>query len=91
MTGQRVVIVTGGGTGIGVATARQLRTETADRRMARFAQEAQPAGGVDAAYAEASRLNPAGRPAEPEEIAEAISRLVAAFDIRREPREAGGS
>ncbi|WP_043263156.1 SDR family oxidoreductase [Streptomyces sp. CT34] len=53
-----------------------VRTEMADRRMARFAQEAQLTGGVDAAYAEATRLNPAGRPAEPEEIAEAICWLL---------------
>ncbi|MEU9125842.1 SDR family oxidoreductase [Streptomyces sp. NPDC048506] len=54
-----------------------VRTEMADRRMARFAEEAGLAdGGIDAAYEEATRLLPAGRPGEPEEVAEAIGWLL---------------
>ncbi|WP_369393082.1 SDR family NAD(P)-dependent oxidoreductase [Streptomyces sp. CG1] len=54
-----------------------VRTEMADRRMARFAEEADLRdGGVDAAYAEATRLLPQGRPGEPREIAEAIGWLL---------------
>ncbi|MFF7992648.1 SDR family NAD(P)-dependent oxidoreductase [Kitasatospora xanthocidica] len=60
-----------------------VRTEMADRRMARFAEEAQLGdgdgagdGGKDAAYAEATRLLPAGRPADPREVAEAIAWLL---------------
>ncbi|SOB88663.1 SDR family NAD(P)-dependent oxidoreductase [Streptomyces sp. 1331.2] len=68
-----------------------VRTEMADRRMARFAEEAQLGGGdgdgdggrdggtgsgTDAAYAEATRLIPAGRPADPREVAEAIAWLL---------------
>ncbi|MER7755358.1 SDR family oxidoreductase [Kitasatospora sp. NPDC097643] len=54
-----------------------VRTEMADRRMARFAEEAGlGADGLDAAYAEATRLLPAGRPAEPREVAEAIAWLL---------------
>lgn len=54
-----------------------VRTEMADRRMARFAEEAAlPGGGVDAAYAEATRMLPLGRPGEPREIAEAIGWLL---------------
>lgn len=54
-----------------------VRTEMADRRMARFAREAGLGdGGADAAYEEATRLVPAGRPGEPEEVAEAISWLL---------------
>ncbi|MEE4418583.1 SDR family NAD(P)-dependent oxidoreductase [Streptomyces bugieae] len=49
-----------------------VRTEMADRRMARFAEEAGLPDGIDAAYEEATRLLPAGRPGEPEEVAEAI-------------------
>lgn len=54
-----------------------VRTEMADRRMARFAQDAELGdGGVDAAYQEATRLLPMGRPGEPREVAEAISWLI---------------
>ncbi|KUL38923.1 dehydrogenase [Streptomyces sp. NRRL F-4489] len=53
-----------------------VRTEMADRRMARFAEEAALPGGTDAAYAEATRLTPAGRPGDPEEVAEAIAWLL---------------
>lgn len=54
-----------------------VRTEMADRRMARFADEAGlPDKSVDAAYEEATRLLPAGRPGEPREVAEAISWLL---------------
>ncbi|MFI8457043.1 SDR family NAD(P)-dependent oxidoreductase [Kitasatospora sp. NPDC085464] len=70
-----------------------VRTEMADRRMARFAEDAQLGdgnsdgnndgdggsdgdGGTDAAYAEATRLLPAGRPADPREVAEAIAWLL---------------
>lgn len=54
-----------------------VRTEMADRRMARFAEEAGLGeGGIDAAYEEATRLLPAARPGEPQEVAEAISWLL---------------
>ncbi|GAA2327784.1 SDR family oxidoreductase [Streptomyces cuspidosporus] len=54
-----------------------VRTEMADRRMARFAQEAGLGdGGVDAAYEEATRLLPMGRPGEPREVAQAIGWLL---------------
>ncbi|MEU0009074.1 SDR family oxidoreductase [Streptomyces sp. NPDC006314] len=54
-----------------------VRTEMADRRMARFAEETDLRdGGVEAAYAEATRLLPLGRPGEPREIAEAIGWLL---------------
>ncbi|MFJ7147983.1 SDR family NAD(P)-dependent oxidoreductase [Streptomyces sp. NPDC100445] len=54
-----------------------VRTEMADRRMARFAEEAGPGdGGTAAAYEEATRLLPAGRPGEPREVAEAIAWLL---------------
>ncbi|MFJ9455198.1 SDR family NAD(P)-dependent oxidoreductase [Kitasatospora sp. NPDC101447] len=70
-----------------------VRTEMADRRMARFAEDAQLGdgnsdsdgisdgnsdsdGGTDAAYAEATRLLPARRPADPREVAEAIAWLL---------------
>ncbi|MEV8306591.1 SDR family oxidoreductase [Streptomyces flavidovirens] len=60
-----------------------VRTEMADRRMARFAGEAGLAGeagaadgGVEAAYEEATRLLPGRRPGEPREVAEAISWLL---------------
>ncbi|MFG2634759.1 SDR family NAD(P)-dependent oxidoreductase [Streptomyces sp. NPDC048362] len=50
-----------------------VRTEMADRRMARFAEEAGLGdGGVGAGYAEATRALPLGRPGEPREVAEAI-------------------
>ncbi|MFI6767437.1 SDR family NAD(P)-dependent oxidoreductase [Streptomyces sp. NPDC050355] len=53
-----------------------VRTEMADRRMARFADESGLDGGVDAAYEEATRLLPVGRPGEPGEVAEAIDWLL---------------
>ncbi|MGW1865972.1 SDR family NAD(P)-dependent oxidoreductase [Streptomyces mauvecolor] len=54
-----------------------VRTEMADRRMARFAAESgRQGGGVDAAYEEATLLVPAGRPGEPREVAEAITWLL---------------
>ncbi|MGW7258220.1 SDR family NAD(P)-dependent oxidoreductase [Streptomyces sp. NPDC054834] len=53
-----------------------VRTEMADRRMARFAVEADLQGGVDAAYDAATGLLPMGRPGEPREVAEAIDWLL---------------
>lgn len=53
-----------------------VRTEMADRRMARFAEEEDLPGGAEAAYAEATRLLPQGRPGEPREVAEAIGWLL---------------
>ncbi|MGI5377170.1 SDR family NAD(P)-dependent oxidoreductase [Streptomyces sp. CA-251387] len=54
-----------------------VRTEMADRRMARFAEDAGLASaGVDGAYEEATRLLPARRPGEPGEVAEAIAWLL---------------
>ncbi|MFC8128316.1 SDR family oxidoreductase, partial [Streptomyces sp. NPDC057302] len=54
-----------------------VRTEMADRRMTRFAEEAGLGdGSADAAYEEATRLVPTGRPGEPEEVAEAITWLL---------------
>ncbi|MER5780903.1 SDR family oxidoreductase [Streptomyces mobaraensis] len=53
-----------------------VRTEMADRRMARFAAEAGLAGGAEEAYEEATRLSPARRPGDPEEVAEAIDWLL---------------
>lgn len=54
-----------------------VRTEMADRRMARFATEAGlEDGGVEGAYEEATRLLPMGRPGDPREVAEAISWLL---------------
>ncbi|MER7568291.1 SDR family oxidoreductase [Streptomyces sp. NPDC097941] len=54
-----------------------VRTEMADRRMARFAKDAGlVSGGVDEAYKEATRLLPARRPGDPREVAEAIAWLL---------------
>ncbi|NUK00934.1 SDR family oxidoreductase [Streptomyces lunaelactis] len=54
-----------------------VRTEMADRRMLRFAEEAGLGeGGTDAAYEEATRLLPSRRPGEPREVAEAIAWLL---------------
>ncbi|AOR31729.1 dehydrogenase [Streptomyces fodineus] len=53
-----------------------VKTEMADRRMARFAAETDRRGGVPAAYEEATRMLPLGRPGEPREIAEAIGWLL---------------
>jgi len=49
-----------------------VRTEMADRRMARFAEESGLDGGVEEAYVEATKLVPVGRPGDPAEVAEAI-------------------
>lgn len=48
-----------------------VRTEMADRRMARFAEES-GLSGVEEAYEEATKLVPAARPGYPSEVAEAI-------------------
>ncbi|MER6471446.1 SDR family NAD(P)-dependent oxidoreductase [Streptomyces collinus] len=54
-----------------------VRSEMADRRMARFAVEAGLSGGsAGAAYKEATRPLPLGRPGDPREVAEAISWLL---------------
>jgi NAD(P)-dependent dehydrogenase (short-subunit alcohol dehydrogenase family) len=53
-----------------------VRTEMADGRMTRFAEEAGLEGGAEAAYEEATRLLPARRPGEPSEVAEAIAWLL---------------
>ncbi|MFE1775838.1 SDR family NAD(P)-dependent oxidoreductase [Streptomyces sp. NPDC059008] len=53
-----------------------VRTDMADRRMARFADESGLTGGIDAAYEEATRLLPVGRPGEPHEVAEAVDWLL---------------
>ncbi|MEU7072338.1 SDR family oxidoreductase [Streptomyces narbonensis] len=57
-----------------------IRTEMADRRMNRFANEAGLDGngldGLDAAYEEVTRVLPAGRPGTPEEVAEAVAWLL---------------
>lgn len=54
-----------------------VRSEMADRRMARFAAEAELKDhSVESAYDEATRFLPMGRPGEPREIAEAISWLL---------------
>ncbi|MBD0746834.1 SDR family NAD(P)-dependent oxidoreductase [Streptomyces sp. CBMA152] len=60
-----------------------VRTEMADRRMARFAEQsgladgdAGSADGVEAAYEAATQLLPLGRPGEPAEVAEAIAWLL---------------
>ncbi|WP_128430405.1 SDR family NAD(P)-dependent oxidoreductase [Streptomyces cyaneus] len=54
-----------------------VKSEMADRRMARFAAEADLQGdGVANAYEEVTRLLPLGRPGEPREIAEAIGWLL---------------
>ncbi|MFB7506368.1 SDR family NAD(P)-dependent oxidoreductase [Streptomyces broussonetiae] len=54
-----------------------VRTEMADRRMARFAQEAELGqGGAESAYQQATALVPMGRPGEPREVAEAIGWLL---------------
>ncbi|WP_406194371.1 SDR family oxidoreductase [Kitasatospora sp. NBC_01560] len=53
-----------------------VRTEMADRPMARFAENEQLPGGIEQAYREATRLTPAGRPGEPAEVAAAIGWLL---------------
>ncbi|MEU9702409.1 SDR family oxidoreductase [Streptomyces sp. NPDC047981] len=52
-----------------------VRTDMADRRMSRFADEA-GLDSVDAAYREVTRVLPTGRPGEPREVAEAIAWLL---------------
>ncbi|MGW6733898.1 SDR family NAD(P)-dependent oxidoreductase [Streptomyces sp. NPDC055013] len=54
-----------------------VRSEMADRRMARFAAEADlPGDDVANAYEEVTRVLPLGRPGEPREVAEAIGWLL---------------
>ncbi|MBV6700342.1 SDR family NAD(P)-dependent oxidoreductase [Kitasatospora aureofaciens] len=54
-----------------------IRTDMADRRMTRFADEAGLGpDGLDTAYRTATRLLPAGRPGEPDEVAQAIAWLL---------------
>ncbi|MFJ2055331.1 SDR family NAD(P)-dependent oxidoreductase [Streptomyces sp. NPDC087908] len=63
-----------------------IRTDMADRRMTRFAQEADlgrrgadgsgSLDGLEAAYEEVTRSLPTGRPGKPEEVAEAIAWLL---------------
>ncbi|MGP4001058.1 SDR family NAD(P)-dependent oxidoreductase [Streptomyces sp. 8N706] len=54
-----------------------IRTDMADRRMNRFAEEAGLGeGGADAAYEEATRLVPSRRPGDPQEVAEAVAWLL---------------
>ncbi|WP_059005869.1 SDR family NAD(P)-dependent oxidoreductase [Streptomyces specialis] len=53
-----------------------VRTDMADGRMARFAEESGGAGGVEGAYEEVTRLIPARRPGLPEEVAQAVSWLL---------------
>lgn len=53
-----------------------VRTEMADRRMARFAEEEALPGGTEQAYREATALTPVHRPGEPREVAEAIGWLL---------------
>ncbi|MFI9273288.1 SDR family NAD(P)-dependent oxidoreductase [Kitasatospora sp. NPDC052896] len=56
-----------------------VRTDMADRPMARLAQTAglgEGTDGIEAAYQEATRLIPTRRPGEPREVAEAITWLL---------------
>lgn len=53
-----------------------VRTELADGLMSVFAEAAQIPGGAEAAYEEAARPLPLGRPGEPREVAEAIAWLL---------------
>ncbi|MFJ2746163.1 SDR family NAD(P)-dependent oxidoreductase [Streptomyces sp. NPDC087440] len=54
-----------------------VRSEMADRRMARFAKEAELGdGSPEAAYEEATRPLPSGRAGDPHEVAEAIDWLL---------------
>ncbi|MFE5942058.1 SDR family NAD(P)-dependent oxidoreductase [Streptomyces sp. NPDC056480] len=85
----RSLAVDYGGAGLRANTVcpSWVRTDMADRRMARFADEAGlggdglggngPSGnGLEAAYEEVTRVLPAGRPGEPREVAEAIAWLL---------------
>jgi meso-butanediol dehydrogenase / (S,S)-butanediol dehydrogenase / diacetyl reductase len=79
----RSVAVDYGGQGVraNVVCPSWVRTEMADRRMARFAQETGveagvPGDGLEEAYREATRLRPLGRPGDPREVAETISWLL---------------
>ncbi|MFE3684007.1 SDR family NAD(P)-dependent oxidoreductase [Streptomyces sp. NPDC059095] len=54
-----------------------VRSEMADRRMARFAVEAELGDrGAESGYDEATRILPMGRPGDPREVAEAIRWLL---------------
>ncbi|MEU8522938.1 SDR family oxidoreductase [Streptomyces sp. NBC_01216] len=54
-----------------------VRTDMADRRMNRFAEDAGLGDdGVEVAYEEVTRVLPAGRPGEPREVAEAVAWLL---------------
>ncbi|MEV4740481.1 SDR family oxidoreductase [Streptomyces sp. NPDC049555] len=56
-----------------------VRTDMADGRMRRFADDADLGpgeDGIEAAYAQATRLIPTGRPGEPDEVAEAVTWLL---------------
>ncbi|QHC31853.1 MULTISPECIES: SDR family NAD(P)-dependent oxidoreductase [unclassified Streptomyces] len=75
----RSVAVDYGGQGVraNVVCPSWVRSEMADRRMARFAAEADlPGDGVDTAYEEVTGFLPLGRPGEPREIAEAVAWLL---------------
>ncbi|MGW5421774.1 SDR family NAD(P)-dependent oxidoreductase [Streptomyces sp. NPDC003943] len=85
----RSLAVDYGGAGLRANTVcpSWVRTDMADRRMSRFAEEAGLDGngldgsgpdgsGLEAAYEEVTRVLPAGRPGEPHEVAEAITWLL---------------
>ncbi|MFD5328862.1 SDR family NAD(P)-dependent oxidoreductase [Streptomyces sp. NPDC127092] len=88
----RSLAVDYGGAGLRANTVcpSWVRTDMADRRMNRLAEEAGLDGGaaggtggsgtgrsgVEAAYEEVTRVLPAGRPGEPREVAEAIAWLL---------------
>lgn len=75
----RSLAVDYGGAGLRANTVcpSWVRTDMADRRMSRFAEEAGLGGnGLEAAYEEVTRVLPAGRPGEPHEVAEAIAWLL---------------
>ncbi|MFF6777099.1 SDR family NAD(P)-dependent oxidoreductase [Streptomyces sp. NPDC012637] len=83
----RSLAVDYGGAGLRANTVcpSWVRTDMADRRMDRFAEEAGLGGGaaggtggngVEAGYEEVTRVLPAGRPGEPREVAEAIAWLL---------------
>ncbi|MGW4160909.1 SDR family NAD(P)-dependent oxidoreductase [Streptomyces sp. NPDC004788] len=90
----RSLAVDYGGAGLRANTVcpSWVRTDMADRRMNRFADEAGLGGngldgngldgnglrgnGLEAAYDEVTRVLPAGRPGEPQEVAEAVAWLL---------------